>query len=699
MLSSIVPFLVKYVTDGAIKTNNQIQAAFDALKPLGGAKVVVADFEKECGVGVVVTDKEIEDEVAKIIVEKKDEIQEKRYQFNKGVLVAGLKKALPWADGKKVLAEIEKQLDAVLGPKTAEDEKPLPKSKPKEKKDSVPTTQTAPTPVEAVTLSDSVKFHRPEENYQLRPEILERHLAETGGQIRTRFPPEPNGYLHIGHAKSMNLNFGYAKKNNGICFLRFDDTNPETEKADYIRSIIEDAQWMGHTPYRVTHSSDYFQQLYDYAVQLIKKGKAYICHQTAEEMHKGREEMTDSPWRDRPIEESLKLFEDMKNGKIEEGKATLRLRCDMKSPNPTMRDIVAYRIKFIPHPQTGDKWCIYPSYDYTHCICDSIENITHSLCTLEFEIRRELYNWILDNLEIYRPPQLEFSRLNVSNTVLSKRKLIKLVGGGHVSGWDDPRLSTIMAFRRKGYTPEAINYFCEKVGITRNASHYPYSFLEECCRQELDAKVPRVMAVLHPLLVTVSNYPEGQTEQLVIPNHPRLPEHGNHEIKFGRQFYIDRSDFRAEDSKDYFGLAPNKEVRLKYAYNIRCTEVKMDAENKEPVEIVVTYDKENTNKPKGNIHWVEKSTSEQIEVRLYEPLFLQENMADAGDDWLSTINPNSLQTIPHARISLSTYEAKPESSRFQFERVGYFIVDKDTTAEKKVFNRIVTLKDTFHGKK
>ena len=543
------------------------------------------------------------------------------------------------------------------------------------------------------TLLDNIKFPSPEENVQVHPELLCSHLKATGGRVVTRFPPEPNGYLHLGHVKAMNLNFGYAKKNNGWCYMRFDDTNPETEKQNYIDSILENLTWLGHTPYKITYASDYFDQMYEFACDLIRRDKAYIDFSTSAEMSEQRLHKTESKCRSLPIEQSLFLFGDMRHGKFKEGEVTLRLKQDMTSPNPCMRDLVAYRIKYLPHPRTGDKWCIYPSYDFAHPICDSLENITHSLCTLEFEIRRENYNWLIDTLGIYRAPQIEYSRLNLTHTVLSKRKLIQLVEGHYVDGWDDPRMPTVNGMRRRGILPEALRDFCDKIGVTRNANVISLELFEQCIRQSLE-NVPRIMCVLDPLRVVITNWnPEREPLICSSKHHPVL-DNGSHNILFGSIIYIDRSDFREQDEKGYYGLAPGKEVGLKYAYNIRCNELVRDASGNVS-ELRCTYDGKNEHKVKGRLHWVSGNAC-PVEVRLYDRLFRTEDTSTLGDNWLQDLNPAS-KTVKTALID--PFALTWNMPRYQFERVGYFCLDPDSSGEHLVFNRTVSLKDTYHRAK
>ena len=537
-------------------------------------------------------------------------------------------------------------------------------------------------------------------------EIVEKDLDENRyeGRVHTRFPPEPNGYLHIGHAKSICLNFGIAEKYNGKCNLRFDDTNPLKEGKEYVKSIIEDVKWLGFDwEDRLFFASDYFERMYELAVELIKKGKAYVCDLSNEEIRQYRGTLTqpgkESPYRNRSIEENLDLFERMKNGEFEEGSKTLRAKIDMAHPNLNMRDPVMYRIIKKPHYRQGNKWYIYPTYDWAHCLEDSFELITHSLCTLEFADHRILYEWFLDQLEIYKPQQIEFGRLNLTYTVLSKRKLSILVKEGYVNGWDDPRMPTIAGLRRRGYTPEAIRDFVERTGVSRTDSVVDYALLEHCIREDLNKRANRVMAVLNPVKVIIENYPEDKVEWLDAENNPEDKNAGFRKIPFCRELYIEREDFMEDPPKKYFRLAPDREVRLKHAYYIRCVDVKKD-ENGEIKEIICRYDPDSKGgwskdgrKVKGTLHWVSVRHCIDAEVRLYEHLFTKEN-PDEDEDFLQNINPNSLVVLKNCKLEPSLNDAKV-GERFQFLRKGYFCVDKDSTADKPVFNRIVTLKDSW----
>ena len=537
-------------------------------------------------------------------------------------------------------------------------------------------------------------------------EIVEQDLetGKYGGRVHTRFPPEPNGYLHIGHAKSICLNFGIAEKYEGMCNLRFDDTNPLKEGEEFVRAIQEDVRWLGFDwDDRLFYASDYFEQMYEYAVQLIKKGKAFVCDLSPDEIREYRGTLTEpgreSPYRNRSVEENLELFERMRNGEFEEGSKTLRAKIDMAHPNLNMRDPVMYRIIKKPHYRQGNKWCIYPTYDWAHCLEDSIELITHSLCTLEFADHRILYEWFLDQLGIYKPQQIEFGRLNLKYTVLSKRKLTILVQKGIVSGWDDPRMPTLAGLRRRGYTPRAIRDFVERTGVSRTDSVVEYSLLEHCIREDLNKRANRVMAVLDPVKVIIDNYPEDLVEWLDAENNPEDEEAGTRKVPFCKEIYIERDDFMEEPPKKYFRLAPGREVRLKHAYYITCESVVKD-EKGNIKEIHCTYDPnsrggwtEDGRKVRGTLHWVSARHCLDAEVRLYEQLFTKEN-PEEDDDFLKNVNPNSLIILKNCKVEPSLKNAKV-GDRFQFLRKGYFCVDKDSSEDSLVFNRIVTLKDSW----
>jgi len=539
--------------------------------------------------------------------------------------------------------------------------------------------------------------------------IADLQENKNGGRIHTRFPPEPNGYLHIGHAKSICLNFGLAGEFGGLCNLRFDDTNPSKEDVEYVESIKEDVRWLGFDwGDREYFASDYFAQLYQFAIQLIKAGKAYVCDLNADQIREYRGTLTEpgknSPYRERSVEENLDLFERMKVGEFPDGARTLRAKIDMASPNLNMRDPVMYRILHAMHHRTGDQWCVYPTYDFAHGQSDSIEGITHSICTLEFEDHRPLYDWFLEQLNIHHPQQIEFARLNLTYTALSKRKLLQLVQQGHVGGWDDPRMPTLAGFRRRGYTPEAIRTFCERIGVAKRNSTVDIAMLEHCLREDLNKRAPRVMAVLRPLKVVIDNYPEGQVEELDAVNNPEDPSMGTRKVSFSREIYIEQDDFREEPPKGFFRLSPGREVRLRYAYIVKCIGVVKDSQTGEIKEIHCTYDPEtksglsqSSRKVKATIHWLSAAHAVSAEVRLYDQLFTKEDPDDApqGLDWTPNLNPHSLERLTGCRIEPFLTNAKA-GERYQFERLGYFCVDNvDSLPGHLVFNRAVTLRDTW----
>jgi glutaminyl-tRNA synthetase len=530
--------------------------------------------------------------------------------------------------------------------------------------------------------------------------------GKSGGLIHTRFPPEPNGYLHIGHAKSICLNFGLADKFNGLCNLRFDDTNPLTEEVEYVDSIMEDVRWLGYDwGDRLFYASDYFEQLYEWAEKLIKMGKAYVCELNAEEISAHRGNPTrpgkESPYRNRDIGENLDLFRQMKKGEFKEGDKVLRAKIDMSSPNMQMRDPVMYRIIHAAHHRTGKKWCIYPTYDYAHGQSDSLEGITHSLCTLEFEVHRPLYDWFIRELNIFPSRQIEFARLNLSYTIMSKRKLLQLVREGHVLGWNDPRMPTIGGLRRRGYTPESIRNFSDRIGVARRNNVIDVALLEHSVREDLNKKAVRVMAVLNPLKLVITNYPENQSEEVDAVINPELPGLGKRKVPFSREIYIEKGDFMEDPPKKFFRLAPGAEVRLKYAYIIKCNAV-VKNEAGEITELHCTYDPltrsglpDANRKVKSTIHWVSAAHANEVEVRLFDRLFIKEDPDDTeeGKDFKSNLNPASLE-ITKGYISSGIENIKP-LDKLQFERTGYFCVDTDTTAETPVFNRTVTLRDAW----
>ena len=554
------------------------------------------------------------------------------------------------------------------------------------------------------------KDQSPSSNFIRNIIIYDLQARTYDRQIMTRFPPEPNGYLHIGHAKSICLNFGLASEFGGVCNLRFDDTNPSKEDIEYVQSIQEDVRWLGcGWENRLYYASDYFEQLYGFAVQLIQKGKAYVCSLSADEVRQYRGTLTEpgrnSPYRSRPVEENLDLFTRMRNGEFPDGAHVLRAKIDMASSNVVMRDPAIYRIRHASHHRTGDRWCIYPMYDFTHCLSDSIEGITHSICTLEFENNRALYDWVLDALDTAcHPQQIEFARLNLTYAVLSKRKMIELVEKGYVNGWNDPRMPSISGIRRRGYPPEAIRNFCERIGVAKRDSTVDMALLEHCVRENLNDSAPRVMAVLKPLRVVIDNYPENQVEWLNAPFHPDNPQMGSRDLPFSRVLYIEADDFMEDPPKKFYRLAPGREVRLRYAFYIKCERVVKDAETGEIRELHCTYDPETRGggapdgrKVKATLHWVSADHAIGAEVHLYDHLFTRPDPDSAkdGTDFKSFINPDSLKVLTDCRLEPGLAHAAP-GSRYQFERLGYFCVDTvDTSQTAPVFNRTVTLKDDW----
>ena len=537
----------------------------------------------------------------------------------------------------------------------------------------------------------------------------DRKAGKNRDLVHTRFPPEPNGYLHIGHAKSICLNFGLAAEFGGLCNLRFDDTNPSKEEVEYVESIKEDVRWLGFDwGDREFYASDYFEQLYQFALRLIKAGKAFVCDLDADQMREYRGTLTEpgknSPYRDRSVDENLGLFQRMRAGEFADGSRTLRAKIDMASPNINMRDPVMYRVLRSTHHRTGDRWCIYPTYDFAHGQSDSIEGITHSICTLEFEDHRPLYDWFLDQLNIHHPQQIEFARLNLTYTVLSKRKLLQLVREGHVAGWDDPRMPTIAGIRRRGYTPEAIRNFCERIGVGKRNGTVDIAMLEHCLRQDLNKRAPRVMAVLRPLRVVIENYPESQTEELEAVNNPEDTSMGTRKVPFSRVLYLEQDDFREEPPKGYFRLSPGSEVRLRYAYIIKCVGVVKDAATGAVTEVRCTYDPEtksgssrSSRKVKATIHWVSAAHAIPAEVRLYDHLFTKEDPDDLpeGVDWKINLNPQSLEILPACRVEPYLAGTTP-GNIYQFERLGYFCVDAaESSRQRLLFNRTITLRDTW----
>ncbi|KAL6555908.1 Glutamine--tRNA ligase, cytoplasmic [Orobanche gracilis] len=704
------PTLLKYIVSSKIKSPVQLGAAYSFLTKTAPDDLKLNELEEACGVGVDVSLEDIDRTVDEIFQDNMNTILEMRYRTDAELLIRSVLKRLQWADRKAVRRVIDEKMYELLGERTAADN-----GKPTEEESASEAVVEAVSHPSDEELNPFSIFPHPKQNFSVHTkvvlsdtsvlefsntkELLDKHLQVTGGKVYTRFPPEPNGYLHIGHAKAMFVNFGLAKERGGCCYLRYDDTNPEAEKEEYINHIEEIVKWMGWEPFKITYTSDYFQKLYDLAVELIRRGHAYVDHQNAEEIKDYRGKKMDSPWRDRPIEESLKLFDEMRRGMVEEGKATLRMKQDMQNDNYNMYDLIAYRIKFTPHPHAGDKWCIYPTYDYAHCIVDSLENITHSLCTLEFETRRASYYWLLNSLGLYMPHVWEYSRLNVTNTVMSKRKLNYIVTNAYVDGWDDPRLLTLAGLRRRGVTPTAINAFIRGLGITRSdGSMIHMSRLKHHITEELDTTSPRTMVVLDPLKVVITNL---EPDEVIERDGHWWPNDKTkdgpsaiYKIPFSRVIYIEKSDFQKEDSEEYFGLAPGKTVLLRYGFLIKCTNVVLADDGETVCEVHVEYREGGKTKPRGILHWVPEKDMVKVEIRKFEKLFNSENPAELNDDWLTDINPNSKVVVSDA-YALSTIQDAVVGDRFQFERMGFFAVDKDSCPGKLVFNQTVTLKDGY----
>lgn len=742
--------VAKYIGNGQLRITAQVTAAIDYIKKhTPDAVYPPGEFEKACGLGVYFTNEQIEQQVKVYVEKNKEKLLRDRYLIPIGDLLSGFREEGDWAwtEGAILKQAMDKEVLALLGPKNSDDEKrnaeanAAKRAADKEKSKANSATKTATTAVANSTTASSASSSssasstatlsthsvgtveqilgaRELQSAVNSQELIDKHRLITKGIVRTRFPPEPNGYLHIGHAKSMNLNFDMAFKYLGVdkgeTIFRYDDTNPDAESQEYIDNQAENVAWMGWKPVKVTHSADYFHELYAFALQLIKKGSAYVCHQTKEQMEVSRKiaEARDgrdphSPWRNRPVEESLREFQAMRDGFYEEGTATLRLKIDMTSLNPTLWDPVAYRIKYTPHPHTGKEWCIYPSYDYSHCLIDSLENIDYSLCTLEFEIRRDLYYWVLEQLNLWRPHVWEFSRLNITYVQLSKRKILKLVNDGTVRGWDDPRIPTINGLRRRGYTSQSINAFCRDIGVTRNDNTIDYRKLEYHVRLHLDEIAKRNFIVLKPLKITLTNVPTDYCVTINAPDFPRDAALGTHAINLTNTVYIDQEDFRLEDSADYFGLALNKTCGLRYAGYVTVTELIKDS-NGNVVELKAEYDHERKAniKVKGNLHWVSSHHPHEppatAEVRLYDHLFTTETPGSTGD-WESELNPQSEIIVSKALVTpcLVTPGALKLWDHFQFERVGFFVTDKDSdfTNGKLVFNLTVNLKEANDVKK
>ncbi|RKO85823.1 tRNA synthetases class I, catalytic domain-containing protein, partial [Blyttiomyces helicus] len=689
-------YIARAIGSGRLGSNDQVSAAIKFADSVTGT-IDDAVFDNSCGVGVVVTAEEIEASVRKLLKSRAAELEEKRYTAL-GALLGALRTDLRWANSLAVKEELDKQILALLGPK---DERDNPKAKKQEKeaKPVVAKEEDAATGSAKIEeLARSTKFifegelsrlHKPGENPQINPELMKEHLKRTGGKVVTRFPPEPNGFLHIGHAKAININFGYAAAYGGITNLRYDDTNPEAEEEQYFTSILDTVKWLGYEPSAITYSSDHFQRLYDLAVDLIRRDKAYVCHCTGEQIHADRGGEAKGPrracvHRNRPIEESLTEFVKMKEGRYKEGEAILRMKMDLDNPNPQFWDLVAYRVLFTPHHRTADQWCIYPTYDYTHCLCDSFEDITHSMCTVEFQLSRESYYWLVDALELYKPVQWEYGRLSIANTVLSKRKLNKLVTDGHVSGWDDPRLYTLSGIRRRGFTPEAINAFVRDIGVTTSNTVMRVERLEKYIRDHLNDVAPRLMMLLEPIKVTLTNLDESYLEEFVVANKPRDDSMGTHKVPFTRTLYIDSSDFREQDEPNFYRLALGKTVGLlNVPHPITATSIVRDPATGNITEILAKYENlpDSPTRAKTYIQWVGDSPRHRspvrVEARLYGNLFIHENPSDNPGGWLADLNPESLVVVKGAMAEVGIRERAVED-KFQAVRVGYFCVDRDS---------------------
>ena len=660
-----------------------------------------AEFDRVSGVGINVTDKEIEALVAQGFEHYKAEIAEQEWAFQFNKIIGFVNEQNKWADGKVTFQKLKDAQLARLGerPKKGEGEKKRDgknKAKPEEKKKKEEAKKGEDAPAASTGKDIMDLMGRDCAIGANTAAHIKAHEAFTGGKMLTRFPPEPNGYLHIGHAKAIRFNFTVAAENGGKTYLRFDDTNPCKENHEFIDHITKNVAWLGYKPWKVTASSDYFQELHDLAVGLIKQGKAYVCHQAAAEMSASRNAKTDSPYRTRSVEENLKLFAHMREGRFDEGECCLRVKMDMQHANPCLRDFVAYRIRFTDHPMTGDAWCIYPTYDYTHCIVDSLENITHSLCTLEFEIRRESYFRLLQDCELYKPIVWEYSRLNITNTVLSKRKIEALVNGGHCEGWNDPRLLTLEGLRHRGYTAKMINDFCEHIGVSRkgNENLTSIKLLEGFARQELDANASRTFGVMDPILLEIVNLQDAAETKVKAPLFPREPERGSQTYTLTKNVYIEREDFSETHVPKFFGLTPDQKVMLKYGPVVQLKSVEKNADGSishVKVEIVPNCEE----KLKGVLHWVSKENSLSVTCNLYGLHFLIEDIKKAEDKWLDHINPDSLVVKSQAKVWNLQKNAKIDS-RYQFERVGYFVLAEasDTKKGKFIYNRIVELKES-----
>lgn len=734
-----LPLLLKYVISKEIGTSHQLDIAIDFLRSKGEEVITNEEFEKKVGIGLKLTDEDIRKAVLESINAHIDQIKIERYTYPSVNLLYEVKAKFAFVDAKLAKKIIDEEIAKLLGGKNEaeleeeklrgelealkkkqkemkktfpeEDKKKMDEVKAKLKK--ITDEQKAKIDAEKKKLeSNKPKEEEANEKDRLSslmardmksslnpPHLLKKHLEFTHGKVITRFPPEPNGYLHIGHAKAMRFSFTSAAAVGGYTYLRLDDTNPEKETKEFIDSIEENVHWLGYKPWKITYASNYFEDLYNIAIKLIKEGKAYVCNQSKAEMSEYRNQKRDSPYRNRTVEENLKLFEMMKQGRFEEKECCLRMKIDMKHDNPCMRDPVAYRIKYVPHPHAGTKWCIYPTYDFTHCLNDSLENITHSLCTLEFEIRRDSYYWLLEAADMYRPFVWEYSRLNLTKNVLSKRKLTQLVTTHTVNGWDDPRMLTINGLRRRGYTNDSINNFVDQVGVTRRGNENIISIkvLENAIKNDLDKKAPRTLAVIEPIKVTLSNIKEN----IVVDSFlfPKLKEQGGiRKLNLTKVIYIDRVDFREKDDKDFFGLTPNQEVGLKYAGSIKIDEIKRDA-NGNVAELVCTYSSE-SKKLKGRIHWISELDGVKSEVRIYDYLFLSDDPTHKDDensshDPMDDLNPKSLVVKLESLVHKDVCKDTKAFDHYQFERLGFFVTDPDTDTKKGryVFNLTIDLGD------
>ncbi|KAI8088788.1 tRNA synthetases class I, catalytic domain-containing protein [Halteromyces radiatus] len=718
-------FIVNKIIKGDLKSTDQVAAAIKFVEELD--TIDETAFNEASGVGVVITPEEIKQTIAEYIETNKENIVNNRYKTLGPSLAAARKLPnLKWADGGLTKTELEAQYLALLGPKDERDVPQKKKKEPKAKKevkdanttkDATESTETKQDPTKMFFEGELAKLHKPGGNKQIKPELMEQHLKATGGKVMTRFPPEPNGYLHIGHAKAINVSFGYAKAYDGLCYLRYDDTNPEAEEEKYFTSILETVRWLGFEPWKITYSSDYFQELFDLAIKLIKSGHAYTCQCTGEEIHASRGGDEGGPrvacvHRERPIEETLDQFIKMKEGRYKEGEITLRMKMDLENGNPQFWDLIAYRVLYTPHHRTGSKWCIYPTYDYTHCLVDSMENITHSLCTTEFRQSRESYYWLVDALEVYKPVQWEYGRLNVTGTIMSKRKILNMVNQGHVHDWDDPRLYTLVGIRRRGVPPQAINNFVLELGVTTNKTVIDVLRFDAKTREYLDNTTPRLMAITEPLKVVLKNLPDDYLEEVIVPNKPRDPSMGEVKVPFTKVLYIDRSDFREEDSKDYYRLTPGKSVGLLHLkHPVRFVEAKKDSEGNIQ-ELVCEYENDVAfKKPKTYIHWVAESPAHNSpvaldEVRLYQALFKHDNPDRVEGGYLKDINENSLHVVKGAIANVGIYDhiadwikktggKDKESMRWQFVRTGYFCLDWDTEIDLEAFSKHGNIKDAI----